>query len=181
MHDTHEEERRTSALAYWRYGHEYLRAAGMLSARLRLPTIECQPVYHLCAQALEFALKAYLRANGVEPPLLVRDYTGRIDRALGACDRAGLALGSETRRVIAAVDPHHAEDGFRAVTDAPDAFPDFAPLFDATCVLLDVIVPTVAAQYLNEHAEPGSPDLDAFVRRLRADLSATRSEHAQPA
>src|SRR5512140_1682059 len=95
------EERRTSALAYWRYSHEYLRAASTLSARHRLPCVECQPVYHLCAQAIEFALKAYLRAHGVTPADLVKQYTGRVDRAAAACVGHGLELPASAREVIA--------------------------------------------------------------------------------
>ena len=59
------ESRRTAALAFWRYGHDYLKAAQALGEQNRVACNESQVLYHLAAQGIEFALKSYLRAKGV--------------------------------------------------------------------------------------------------------------------
>ena len=56
-------EDRTSPLGLWMYADSYLDAASCVAAHSRHPHRE--PVYLLYAHAVEFALKAFLRAKGV--------------------------------------------------------------------------------------------------------------------
>ena len=65
MQQTHvdDESRRTAALALWRYGNDYLKAAQGLCEDMRITCNESQVHYHLAAQGIEFALKSFLRAN----------------------------------------------------------------------------------------------------------------------
>ena len=58
MSDTDDEAKRTAPLAFWRYAHDYLRAASGLCHGNRTLCIESQVPYHLVAQGLEFALHA---------------------------------------------------------------------------------------------------------------------------
>ena len=62
-----DERQRTTALALWRYAHDYLRVARALCEQHKIRSAESQAVYHLAAQGLEFALKSFLRAKGVSP------------------------------------------------------------------------------------------------------------------
>lgn len=170
-----QDTRRSSALAYWRYAHEYLRAARALSAQLRLPSVESQPLYHLCAQAVEFALKAFLRACGVGPREIVERYGRAIDRALQACLRQGLPpLPGAELAAVRRLAAHHGPQGF-VVYGAHDAATDLDAGCNAVCWILEVTVPVVAEDYVLHYAEPGSPSIEVFIARLRADLSATRS------
>ncbi len=174
-----EESRRTSALAYWRYAHEYLRAARTLATQHRVPSVESQPLYHLCAQALEFALKAFLRARGIAACELVDAYGRAIERSLEACVARGLAAPpgpvlAATRRLAA----HHRPDGFATFADGSAPFADLKPGCDAVCWVLEATVPVVAEDYALHYAERGSPSTEDFVARLRADLNATRSGYA---
>jgi hypothetical protein len=143
------DQRRTSALAWWRYAHDNLRAARMLCRRHRLRNTEAQAHYHLVAQSIEFALKAHLRASGVP---------------------------DEVVAAIVAIAPHHREREFLHVLHEPGAFPDLDSAFHAVHWMLDASAPLVALDYTLHFAHDGSPTTDAFVRRLRADLAATAHE-----
>jgi hypothetical protein len=46
-------------------------------------------------------------------------------------------------------------------------------MFAAAVHVLDAIAEDVAADYLHAFGGDGSPTIDEFVRRLRADLAAT--------
>ncbi|TMH03607.1 MAG: hypothetical protein E6H67_12480, partial [Betaproteobacteria bacterium] len=80
MLETHvdDESRRTAALALWRYGNDYLKAAQGLCDHVRITCNESQAHYHLAAQGIEFALKSFLRAKGVTPG----DLNARIGHSL---------------------------------------------------------------------------------------------------
>src|SRR5690348_4054555 len=84
------ELRRTAALAYWRYAHDYLRAAQELCSKHEVSYAEAQPVYHLVAQAQEFAFKAFLRASGVPPETLAERYECALDAAFDEALARGL-------------------------------------------------------------------------------------------
>ena len=73
-----DESRRTAALALWRYGNDYLKAAQGLCEDMRITCNESQVHYHLAAQGIEFALKSFLRAKGVTPS----DLSARIGHSL---------------------------------------------------------------------------------------------------
>jgi hypothetical protein len=164
---------RTSALALWRYAHDYLHLTKMLCARHHVRCDESQVPFHLMAQAIEFALKAHLRANGMTPRALADDIGHSLDEALQRAVALGLPpLPAPAHAAVAALAPHHCNDAFHHVTDV-DAFPDLDPLFAAAAHVLDAIAEEVAADYVAGYAGPGSPTTADFVRRLRADLSAT--------
>jgi len=74
----HAESRRTTALALWRYGHDYLKAVQTLAEADHVTCDESQALYHLGAQGIEFALKSCLRSQGVPP----EDLSGRIGHSL---------------------------------------------------------------------------------------------------
>src|SRR5262245_59133698 len=85
-----DELKRTSPLAFWRYAHDYLRAAQTLCRQHRLRIEETQVPYHLAAQGLEFALKAYLRARGATMAHLQDDVRHSLLAALDECEAQGL-------------------------------------------------------------------------------------------
>ena len=182
MQMPNDEQRRTSALAYWRYAHEYLRAARSLAGRHRLPSDECQPIYHLLAQALEFGCKAFLRARGVPASEVTREYGCAVQRAFDACRDRGLAAPpAEVTRVVQMLGARHTRDAFRSLREGAEGFPDFAPLFEAMHWLLSAIIAPVAEDYVTHYGADASPSTEAFIARLRADLCATQSESAVPA
>ena len=171
------EVRRTNALAYWRYAHDYLRAVRTLSGHHRLDCDEAQANYHLAAQALEFALKAFLRARGVPADTLCNDYRHSLPRALREAIARGLPTPPrEVTEALNAIAPHHQDTQFIYVPSDQGAFPDLAPLFAAANWLLEAIAPVVAADYTAHYSAEASPSTEAFIVRLRADLSATMSE-----
>lgn len=171
-----EETRRTSALAFWRYAHDYLRTAQSLCSAHRLLCAESQVAYHLAAQALEFALKAFLRAAGV-PADELRD---RIRHSLASAFDRALELGlppppEEALTAIEDIAPHHQDFAFAHMQADDGEYPDLEPLFGAVHWLLDVITPAVARDYAAHYAAEASPSADELVGRLRADLAATAS------
>lgn len=171
----------TSALAYWRYAHDYVRTVRCLAKQHCLPYGECQALYHLCAQALEFALKAVLRAQGVAAREVAAVYDRAIERTLAACMARGLRMPpgpvlAAMRRLAG----RHRPEGF-IVRDAAGDAADLAPGCAAVCWVLDVSVALVAEDYSRHYAAPGSPTAEAFIARLRADLSATCAGDLLPA
>ncbi|HZQ60233.1 MAG TPA: hypothetical protein VFC24_02730 [Casimicrobiaceae bacterium] len=173
------ELRRTAALAYWRYAHDYLRVAQELYSKHEVSYAEAQPVYHLAAQAQEFALKAFLRARAVPPEALTEHYAFALDaafdeaRARGLPSPPPLVLGAV--RSLAA---HHRPEGFVRLDPASAASTDAGLFFDAVRWLLDAIVPIVAEDYATYYSDEASPSKESFMLRLRADLSATAREEA---
>ncbi len=171
------DQRRTSALACWRYAHDHLRAARMLCQRNRLRNGEAQAHYHLVAQALEFALKAYLRASGVSTSMLAADYGHDLARLFEAALDHGLAgVPDDVVAALVFLAPHHGEREFLHVLHEPAAFPDLDNAFQAVHWMLDAIAPCVARDYTLHYAQDTSPTTEAFVRRLRTDLAATAHE-----
>src|SRR5258708_26697081 len=90
--DRPEESRRTAALALWRYSHDYLKAAQTLYESDHVTCNESQALYHLAAQAVEFALKSYLRACGVSPAYL----SARIGHSMQEALQEALSRGLPT-------------------------------------------------------------------------------------
>lgn len=169
--------RRTAALAYWRYGHDYLRAARDLCHKHEVCYAEGQPVYHLAAQALEFALKAFLRARGVPPESVVERYGCALDVAFDEAGTRGLpaspgAVSSAVRTLAA----HHRPEGFVRLDETSAASAEPRLFFDAVHWVLDAIVPIVAEDYTAHYSDESSPSKESFMLRLRADLSATANE-----
>src|SRR5262245_12126485 len=85
-----DEVRRTSPMALWRYAHDYLRAAQSLCRQHRLADSETQAPYHLAAQGLEFALKAYLCARGATMATLSDEVGHSLLQALKQSEAQGL-------------------------------------------------------------------------------------------
>jgi hypothetical protein len=180
MTEPHREEtERTSPLALWRYGHDYLRVARDLVARHRLRCDESQVPYHAAAQGIEFALLAYLRARGAEMDELREAIAHSLDRALARSEAQGLPpLPPQWRQAVETIAAAHRATLFAHVPVADTAFPDLEPLIDAGVWLLDCAAPDVAAHYVANLGDGGSPSADEFVRRMRADLSVTAGARA---
>jgi hypothetical protein len=175
-----DELRRTSPLALWRYAHDYLRAAQSLCRQHRLADSETQAPYHLAAQGLEFALKAYLCARGATMAALSDAVGHSLVQALEQSEAQGLPpLASRQRAAIAEIAACHQDGQFIHFCGAGGTFVDVTPMVDAGVAILDGIAPDVAEHFMLHLAEDTSPPTHEFVRRLRADLSAT-SEIARP-
>jgi hypothetical protein len=169
-----DEERRCAPLALWRYAHEYLRSARHLCTEISVRCGESQVPYHMAAQGIEFALKALLRARGASMAELDRDVGHSLSAALELCETLGMpALPEPWRAAILQVARCHRNDGFVHLPLACDAFPDIVPLVDAGVWILDWIAPEVVEHFTLRLADARSPAPAQFLRRMRADLSAT--------
>jgi len=171
---TDSEARRTSPLAYWRYGHDYLRVAHTLCRQHRIPCADAQVAYHAAAQGLEFALKAFLRARG-ETVAALRTEIGRsLLKALACSESQGLPpIPAPWRKSVAEIASCHQDTQFVYLVAPDGAFPELDPLIGAGIFVLDSIAPDVARHFVVHLGGNASPTVETFVRRLRADLSAT--------
>ena len=177
-----DETQRTTALAFWRYAHDYLRVARALADQHKLRPCESQAVYHLAAQGLEFALKAFLRAKGLSASALQSDVGHSLVEALQRSGALGLPeLPAASQACIETLAPHHQRAQFIYVDAGDDAFADVHAFVAAGIQILDCIVPDVVADYVEHHGAPASPSAGEFVQRLRADLLATADGIALPA
>jgi hypothetical protein len=171
---TDNEARRTSPLAYWRYGHDYLRVARMLCRQHRIPCSEAQVAYHAAAQGVEFALKAHLRACGATVVALRVDIGHSLSKALARSEAQGLPrIPAPWRAAIAEIAFCHQDAQFVHLVTPEGAFPDLDPLIGAGIFVLDSIAPDVARHFVANMGGAETPTSETFVRRLRADLSAT--------
>lgn len=171
---TDNEERRTSPLAYWRYGHDYLRVARTLCRQHRIPCAEAQVAYHAAAQGIEFALKAYLRAGGLSVGALRVDIGHSLAKALARSEAQGLPpIPEPWREAVAEIAFCHQDRHFVYLSAPHGAFPSVDPLIGAGIFVLDSIAPDVARHFVTHLGGEATPTAETFVRRLRADLSAT--------
>ena len=171
---TDNEARRTSPLAFWRYGHDYLRVARTLSRQHRIPCADAQVAYHAAAQGIEFSLKAFLRARGATVEEL-RDDVGRsLSKALARSEAQGLArIPAPWRAAVAEIAFCHQDAQFVYLATPVGAFPELDPLIGAGIFILDSIAPDVARHFVVNLGGQATPTVDTFVARLRADLTAT--------
>ncbi len=168
------EARRTSPLAFWRYGHDYLRVARTLCRQHRIPCAEAQVAYHAAAQGVEFALKAFLRARGVEAEELRTGIGHSLAMALARSEARGMpSIPEPWRTAVAEIAPCHQDAQFVFLVTPDDAFPDVDPLVAAGIFVLDAIAPDVATHFVVHLGGEATPTVEMFVRRLRADLTAT--------
>jgi hypothetical protein len=171
------ESRRTAALALWRYGHDYLKAAQKLSETDSIACNESQAIYHLAAQGIEFALKSFLRARGVTP----EDLSARIRHSLLDALQEAIARDLspppiEVVRAIQFIAPHHRDDQFHYLAARYGEFPTLAPLLTAGTWILGQIAPDVVADYFVYHGHGSATAVDEMLQRLRADLDVTASK-----
>ena len=177
MQESEEESRRTAALALWRYGHDYLKAAQALAEKDRVACNESQALYHLAAQGIEFALKSYLRAKGVTPDELSTRIGHSLVDALQEALARDLPLPPvEVVRAIRVIAPHHRDDQFRYLAARYGEFPNLAPLLAAGTWVLAQIVADVVADYFAYHGHGSAPANDDMLRRMRGDLQMTASK-----
>ena len=180
MPTTNDEAKRTAPLAFWRYAHDYLQAAAGLCRDDHTLCSESQAPYHVAAQGLEFALHAWLRADGTSSADLRARYGRSLVRALAQCEAQGMPpMPARWQPEFRALAECHQDHGFEYFTAAEDAFPDVGPLVDAGVWILDHAAPRVAAHYVQHLGGADSPTVDEFVRRLRAALT-TLSSVAMP-
>jgi hypothetical protein len=169
-----DESRRTSPLALWRYAHDYLRAARSLSRQHQIACSESQAAHHVAAQGIEFALLAFLTARGASLEQVRRDVGRSLYKALARSESMGLPpIPSPWRAAVAEIAPCHQDTQFVYLAAPENTFPDLDPVVDAGIFILDRIAPDVAVQFVIHLGDSASPSVETFVRRLRADLSAT--------
>ena len=168
------EARRTSPLAFWRYGHDYLRIARTLCRQHRIPCAESQVAYHAAAQGIEFALKAFLRARGVTADALRSEVGHSLSAALARSEAQGISpLPAPCRAAVMEIAPCHQAGQFVFLTAPDGAFPEIDPLVAAGIFVLDAIATDVATHFVVHLGGEATPTVETFVRRLRADLTAT--------
>jgi hypothetical protein len=169
-----EEAKRTSPLALWRYAHEYLCASRNLSQVIKIRCSESQAAYHVAAEGIEFALKAFLRARGDSMTLLQREVGHSLLGALERSEKEGLPrVPPAVRQTITELAPFLQNDQFVYRTMPDDGFCDVEELVHAGMWILDCIAPDVVDHFTTHLASSDSPPATEFVRRLRAALSAT--------
>ncbi len=169
-----DESRRTSPLALWRYAHDYLRTARTLSRQHRIACVESQAVHHVAAQGLEFALLAFLTARGAPLTDVRREIGHSLCKALARSESEGLPpIPEPWRSALAEIASCHQDAQFVYLVAPEGTFPDLDPVVDAGIFILDRIAPDVATQFVVNLGDRASPTVETFVRRLRADLSAT--------
>lgn len=172
-----DELRRTAALALWRYGHDYLKAAQTLCENDRVTCDESQALHHLAAQGVEFALKSFLRAQGVPNS----DLNTRIGHSLLDALQESMARGLppppvDVMRAIQDIAPYLRNDQFRYVPADHGNFPDLGPLLAAGVWILSNVAEVAVADYYVYHGQGNTADEGAMLRRLRADLDVTASK-----
>ena len=171
---TDNEARRTSPLAYWRYGHDYLRVAHTLCRQHRIPCADAQVAYHAAAQGLEFSLKAFLRARGATVADLRNEIGRSLATALARSEAQGLPpIPAPWRAPVGEIALCYQDTQFVYLTTPEGAFPELDPLIGAGIFVLDSIAPDVARHFVVHLGGNATPPAETFIRRLRADLSAT--------
>lgn len=176
-----DEARRTSPLAFWRYAHDHLRVARELSRKHLIPCVDSQVTYHVGAQGVEFALKAFLLSRGMSVAQLRAEVGHSLAKALARSEALGLPfIPAHRRAAVLQVAAYHQNTHFmyRAMPDG--TFPDLEPIVDAGIYILDCIAPDVAEHYVDQHGGAATPTVETFVHRLRADLSATTGDATLP-
>ena len=180
MSDTDDEAKRTAPLAFWRYAHDYLRAASGLCHGNRTLCIESQVPYHLVAQGLEFALYAYLRAKGMTALELRTGVGHSLAKAMALCEAHGMPpLPAQWQSAFRDLAACHTDRGFEYFVAAEDAYAEISPLVDAGVWILGHVAPIVADHYVRNLGSDGSPSTGEFVRNLRAALSAMTDTRSQ--
>jgi len=173
MTDTHYEAKRTAPLAFWRYAHDYLRAASTLCQGGRTLCIESQVPYHMVAQGLEFALHAYLRAKGMTPAELRARLGHSLAKAVTLCEAHGMPpLPERWQPAFLDLAACHGDRGFEYFVATEDAYAEITPLVEAGVWILGQVAPIAADHYVRNLGDDGSPTAGEFVRNLRAALSA---------
>jgi hypothetical protein len=172
-----DESRRTAALALWRYGHDYLKAAQALCEADRVTCNESQALYHVAAQGVEFALKSFLRARGVSP----EELDARIGHSLLDALQEALARGLPTPpvdvvRTVQDIAPHLRSNEFRYLPAEHGAFPDLAPLLAAGVWILSHVAENAVTDYYIYYGKDSVGEKGAMLKRLRADLNLTASK-----
>jgi hypothetical protein len=180
MTDSNDEAKRTAPLAFWRYAHDYLRAASGLCHANRTLCIESQVPYHMVAQGLEFAMHAYLRAQGVTTAELRSRLGHSLTEAMTLCEAHGLPpLPAQWQPAFRDLAACHTDRGFEYFVAAEDAYAEISPLVDAGAWILGHVAPIVADHYVRNLGGDGSPTAGEFVRSLRAALSAMSDTRTQ--
>ena len=180
MTEINEEAKRTAPLAFWRYAHDYLRAASSLCHENRTLCTESQVPYHMVAQGLEFALHAYLRAGGLTTSELRSRLGHSLVKAMALCEAHEMPpLPAQWQPAFRDLAACHTDRGFEYFVSEDDAYAEIGPLVDAGVWILGHVAPIVADHYVRHLGGEGSPTAAEFVRSLRAALS-SMSDTAKP-
>lgn len=169
-----DETRRTSPLAYWRYAHDYLRVVRDLSRQHRIACAESQATLHVAAQAIEFALLAFVSAHGASPEA-VRVAVGRsLDRTLERALALGLPpLASRWHAAIAELAGCLGVAQFTFLQLPEGVFADLDPVVEAGVFILDRCAPEVAESFVGRFGDGDPSTVASLLQRLRVDLAAT--------
>ncbi len=169
-----DETRRTSPLAYWRYAHDYLRVVRDLSRQHRISGAESQASLHVAAQAIDFALLAYVTARGAS----VNEARAGGGRSLARLLECALEFGLQPlpRRWQAAVAELAGclgEAQFTYLSLPTEAFADLDPVVEAGVFILDQCAPEVAESFVERFGDGEPSTVASLLQRLRVDLAAT--------
>src|SRR4030095_13357830 len=119
-------------------------------------------------------LLAFLTARGASLDDIRNDVGRSLYKALARSEGEGLPpIPAPWRAAVAEIAPCHQDTQFVYLATPKDTFPDLDPVVDAGIFILDRIAPDVAVQFVVHLGDNTSPTVETFVRRLRADLSAT--------
>jgi hypothetical protein len=166
-----DESQRTTALAFWRYAHDYLRVARALADQHKLRCAEAQAVFHVAAQGLEFALKSFLRAKGLSADDLRTGVGHSLADALDKSFAHGLGpLPAASRASIETLALHHQQRQFTYLDADPDAFADVSP-YVAAGIAARLGIRAAAAR---RSADDGGRHRAARVIGVRAALQLLR-------
>lgn len=143
-------ENRTSAIGLARYAREYYDAAiaadNAIGHRDGYEIVAPAPVMFLIAHAIELALKAYLRWNGVDT-----DDLKKVGHNLEACWTASckhgviehVTLSTEEIGILGLISDLHSSTELRYIQTGYKRFPVFGPLQQMSAKILDTICPLV--------------------------------------
>jgi hypothetical protein len=146
--------------------------------------VESQVPYHIAAQGIEFALKAFLRARGDSMSVLHAEVGHSLTNALHRSEAQGLpSIPAPWRAAIAELAPFHQERQFVYRTMPEGAFCDVGPFVDAACGSWTGLHPTLsitssctspATNRLRSRVRPpfaGGVERDVRHRTIKPDRS----------
>ncbi len=169
-----DETRRTSPLAYWRYAHDYLRVVRDLSRQHRITCAESQATLHVAAQAIEFALLAFVSAHGASPDEVRAAAHRSLDRTLERAVALGLPpLAPRWHTAVAELAGCLGAAQFTFLQLPEGVFADLDPVVEAGVFILDRCAPDVAEFFVSRFGDGDPSTVASLLQRLRVDFAAT--------
>jgi HEPN domain-containing protein len=164
-----------SSMMLWSGSNRYLETARTLFAQEEpslIPTPPSEPVYFLACQAIELALKAYLRGSGKDEVFLVHTCKHNLLITLKAAEENGLTdilkLEPEERSVLDLANRLYSSKALQFAIAGRYHYPAFEPLLQ---IAEKLIAKTEAFCMENVEHHAGKP---TAVRELRSITKARR-------